>query len=229
LLKKSNLRRTIIQIIEDRYSNWKEKALYLDSLLEKEEKSEEIFIQIIKTHPRERLRKGAASILGYLKRIEITDQLFDQVFKEPKWSVRFPLAQAFGIQYGNEAIEKMIKEYNELTKDCNEVQKHRLKVIFAEVLGLMGLSEGIPLLIAILKEIGNKRDKFSIELIIQCLYSLGEIKDKSIVEFLLLYSAESQYSTESIRKSANHAIEKIAKNFGFTSKQALLDDINKEK
>jgi HEAT repeat protein len=227
-LKKSKQRRTITQIIEDRYSNWKEKALFLDSILDKEEESEEIFIQIIRTHPKEKLRKGAASILGYLKRIEITEQLFDQIFKEPKWSVRYPLAQAFGKQCGNEAIEKLIKEYNELTKDCNEVQKHRLKVIFAETLGLMGLSKGIPLLTAILKETGNKRDEFSIELIIQCLYSLGEIKDKSVVEFLLLYSAESQYSTESIRRSANHAIDKIAKNYGLTSKQALLDEINKE-
>jgi HEAT repeat protein len=228
-LKKSKQRRTIIQVIEDRYSNWKEKALFIDRILEKEEESQEIFIQIIRAHPKEKLRKGAASILGYLKRIEITEQLFDQIFREPKWSVRYPLAQSFGKQFGNEAIEKLIKEYNDLTKESNEIQKHRLKVIFAEALGLMGLSEGIPLLTAILKEIGNSRDELSIELIIQCLYSLGEIKDKSVVEFLLLYSAESQYSTESIRKSANHAIEKIAKNYGFTSKQALLDEINKEK
>lgn len=204
-----------------------EKAFYLESLLEKEEMIDEIFIQIIRSQPKAKLRKSAASILGYMRRADITEQLFDQIFKEQEWSVRYPLAQAFSKHFGKEAIDKLIEEHNELTKDSNEKQKHHLKATLAEALGLMGLPEGIHILKAILNEIENKRDQFSIELIIQCLYSLGELGDKSTVEFLLLYSAESQYSTESIRNSANHAIEKIAKKHSFTSRQALLDEINK--
>ncbi|NHJ39540.1 MAG: hypothetical protein FK731_05855 [Asgard group archaeon] len=217
-----------MRVIEDRYSNWQEKAFYLENLVGKEEKFDEVFINIIRSQPRAKLRKGAASILGYMKRADLTEQLFDQIFKENEWSVRFPLAKSFGKHLGEKAIDKLVEKYNELTKISTDAQKHQMKVTLTEAIGLMGLPEGINILKAILDEIGNSRDKFSIELIIQCIYSIGEIGDKSNIEYLLRYSAESQYSTELIRNSANHAIEKIAKKYGFSSKKALLEELNKE-
>ncbi|NHJ46677.1 MAG: hypothetical protein FK733_02705 [Asgard group archaeon] len=227
--KKKRLKKTILQVIDDKFSNVQEKAQHIENTMLDEEDFEEVFLDLIKNHPKTRYRKSAASILGYMNNPDLFDQLLDQIFKETQWSVRYPLAQSYSKQFGPNAVEKLLQIFNDITKEVDQKQKHQLKILLAEALGLMGLEEGVPILKAIMEEIGNDRNKYAVELLMQCLYSLGEIGDKTIVEFLLRYSAETIYSIDSIRKSASHAIDKIAKRLRFNSKQDLLEDINKSK
>jgi HEAT repeat protein len=229
LIKKNKLKKLILQVIDDRYTNIQEKAQYIESTFIDEEHFEEVFLGIVKTHPKTKYRKSAASILGYMNDPDLVNQLIDQIFKENQWSVRYPLAQSYSKQLGSEAVNKLLHIFNEITKEVDQKQKHQLKMLLAEALGLLGQTEAIPILQAIMGEVGNDRNKYAIELLMQCLYSLGEIGDKAIVEFLLRYSAETNYSVDSIRKSASHAIDKIAKRLRFNSKRELLEEIYKDK
>jgi hypothetical protein len=229
LLKKNKLRKNIIRVIEDRLTNWQEKAQFIENTLAFEEHFEEVYLDLVRKQLNSKYRKNAASLLAYMENTELVKQLIDQIFKEPAWIVRYPLAQAYSKHFGDKAVDLLLEQFNNLTKDADPKHKHRMRMILAEALGLLGLHAGIPILKAIIDEVGNDRNKYARELIIQCLYSLGEIGDLSIVEFLLKYSAESQFTTELIRNSASHAIDKIAKKLRFSSKKTMLEELHKSK
>ncbi|MGC9781691.1 MAG: hypothetical protein HZR80_20795 [Candidatus Heimdallarchaeota archaeon] len=224
---KKGFQKKIEKIIKDKYSNWEEKSIIIDKWMKEEENSEEYFIDLVLKHRNPKIRKGVASILFYLDYPVIAEQLVGRILIEPDWTVRYALSKACTNHLGKNAVENLNQFYYQLLAQSDDNRKYQLRKIFAENLGIMGLKEGIPNLVLQLKEVGNHRDKYSVELIMQILYSLGEIGDKSAINLLLKYSAKNVYSTEGIINSALHAIDKIAKRLGFSSKKALLEDINR--
>ena len=228
MIKKKIFQKKLIRIIEDRYTNWEQKASIIEKVIIEEENGEELFKDLIITHKKSKIRKGAASILGYMKNSELPKELISRIIEENDWTVRFALSKSCVKQMRKEAVDKLITAYNERINSVEMALKHNLKLIFAESLGYMEMKEAEPILTVMLRDIGKNRDPESIELIIQILYSLGEVGDKSTVELLIHYSANNVYTTEGIRNSAEHAIDKIAKSLKFSSKKDLLEAINKE-
>ncbi len=228
MIKKKIFQKKLIRIIEDRYTNWEQKASIIEKVIAEEENGEELFKDLIVSHKKSKIRKGAASILGYMKNSELPKELISRIIEENDWTVRFALSKSCVKQMRKEAVDKLISAYNERINSVEMSLKHNLKLIFAESLGYMEMKEAEPILTVMLRDIGKNRDPESIELIIQILYSLGEVGDKSTVELLIHYSANNVYTTEGIRNSAEHAIDKIAKSLKFSSKKDLLEAINKE-
>ena len=228
MIKKKIFQKKLIRIIEDRYTNWEQKASIIEKVITEEENGEELFKDLIVTHKKSKIRKGAASILGYMKNSELPKELISRIIEENDWTVRFALSKSCVKHMRKEAVDKLISAYNERINSVEMALKHNLKLIFAESLGYMEMKEAEPILTVMLRDIGKNRDQESIELIIQILYSLGEVGDKSTVELLIHYSANNVYTTEGIRNSAEHAIDKIAKSLKFSSKKDLLEAINKE-
>jgi len=228
VIKKKIFQKKLIRIIEDRYTNWEQKASIIEKVITEEEYGEELFKDLIITHKKSKIRKGAASILGYMKISELPKELISRIIEENDWTVRFALSKSCVKHMRKEAVDKLISAYNERINSVEMALKHNLKLIFAESLGYMEMKEAEPILTVMLRDIGKNRDPESIELIIQILYSLGEVGDKSTVELLIHYSANNVYTTEGIRNSAEHAIDKIAKSLKFSSKKDLLEAINKE-
>ena len=228
MIKKKIFQKKLIRIIEDRFTNWEQKASMIEKVIAEEENGEELFKDLIVSHKKSKIRKGAASILGYMKNSELPKELVSRIIEENDWTVRFALSKSCVKQMRKEAVDKLISAYNERINSVEMPLKHNLKLIFAESLGYMEMKEAEPILTVMLRDIGKNRDPESIELIIQILYSLGEVGDKSTVELLIHYSANNVYTTEGIRNSAEHAIDKIAKSLKFSSKKDLLEAINKE-
>jgi HEAT repeat protein len=228
VIKKKIFQKKLIKIIENKYVNWEQKATMLERVVLEDEIGVEFFKDLILTHKKPKIRKGAASILGYIKNSDLPKELISRILDEKDWTVRYALSNACVKHMKNIAVEKLIADYENRIKSVETSEKHKLNLIFTESLGYMELKEAEPILTTMLKEIGTKRDQKSIELIIQILYSLGEVGDKSTVELLIHYSADNRYTTKGIRNSAVHAIDKIAKRLRFSSKKALLDSINKE-
>jgi len=228
VFKKTIFRKKLIRIIEDRFTNWEQKASIIEKVITEEENGEELFKDLIITHNKSKIRKGAASILGYMKNSEIPKELISRIIEENDWTVRYALSKSCVKHMRKEAIDNLLSAFNERVNNVEMASKHNLKLIFAESLGYMEMKEAEPILTAMLQDIGKNRDLQSIELISQILYSLGEVGDKSTVELLIHYSANNVYTTEGIRSSAEHAIEKIAKRLKFSSKEDLLEAINKE-
>ncbi len=229
MIKKKIFQNKIIKIIENKYINWEQKAAMVERVLLEDEYGEQYLKDLIISHKKTKIRKGAASILGYMKNTALPSELITRILNEKEWTVRFALSKSCVKHLKSTAVEKLINEYNERIQSVEIQQKHNLKLIFAESLGYMEIAEAEPMLVVMLKDVGTKRDHESVELITQILYSLGEVGGKSTVELLIHYSANSRYSTEGIRSSAEHAIDKIVKRLRFSSKKALLEDINKEK
>lgn len=225
---RKQFQKKIEKAIKDKYTNWEEKSAIVDKLMINEENSEEYFVDLVIKHKNPKIRKGVASTLLYLNKPEIAEKLVGRILIEPNWSVRYALSKACAKHLGKDVIESLNQYYLQLYAQSDDNRKFQLRKIFAETLGIIELKEGMSFLVSQLEEIGNYRDKYSVELIMQILYSLGEVGDRSIVSLLLKYSARNLYSTDSIINSASHAIEKIAKRLGFSTKKALLDDINKD-
>ncbi|NPE07506.1 MAG: hypothetical protein GNW80_04425 [Asgard group archaeon] len=228
MIKKNIFQKKLIRIIEDKYTNWEQKASLVEKIITEEENGEELFKDLIITHNKSKIRKGAASILGYMKNFEMPKELISRIIEENDWTVRYALSKSCVKHMRKEAIDRLLSVFNEQVNTAEMASKHNLKLIFAESLGYMEIKEAEPILTAMLRDIGKNRDPESIELIIQILYSLGEVGDKSTVELLIHYSANNVYMTEGIRNSAKHAIDKIAKRLKFSSKKDLLEAINKE-
>ncbi len=218
----------MIKIIEDRYTNWEEKAQLIQFIFDKEDLAQSEFLEIILKNSKSTIRKSAASIVGYFSHFAKIDVLIKQLFFEPDWSVRFALAKSSATHLKEEVINTLRLQYNDLLKECNYDKKLQHQLIFVEAIGNMGYHSGQPLLEAILDEKGLNRDPLSVKIIIQTIYSLGEIGDKSVISRLLRFSAENPTNTDTMRNSAEHAIDKIAKRLGFSSKKELLIEINKE-
>lgn len=228
MIKKKIFQKKLIKIIEDRYTNWEQKASMIERTIKEEENGEELFKNLIITHKKSKIRKGAASILGYMKNFDIPEELISRIIEENDWTVRYALSKSCAKHMGKDVLDKLIFTFNERINTVEIALKHNLKLIFAESLGYMEMKEAEPILTAMLRDIGKNREKKSIELISQILYSLGEVGDKSTVELLIHYSADNVYTTEGIRNSAEHAIDKIVKRLKFSSKKDLLDAINRE-
>jgi len=228
VIKKKIFNKKLIRIIEDRYTNWEQKASLIEKVITEEENGEELFKDLIISHKKSKIRKGAASILGYMKNSEMPGELISKIIDENDWTVRYALSKSCVKQMGKDAVDKLMVVFNERINTVEMPLKHNLKLIFAETLGYLEMKEAEPILTAMLRDIGKNRDQESIELISQILYSLGEVGDKSTVELLIHYSANNVYTTEGIRSSAEHAIDKIAKRLKFSSKNDLLEAINKE-
>lgn len=228
MIKKKLFQKKLINIIEDRFTNWEQKAAIIDKVITEKEKGEELFKDLILNHKKSKIRKGAASILGYLDNSELSKELIPRILEENDWTVRYALSKTCVKHLKKEVVDKLIIVYNERLNSVELAAKHNLKLIFAESLGYMEIKEAEPILTIMLKDIGKNRDLESIELITQILYSLGEVGDKSTVELLIHYSANNIYTTEGIRNSAEHAIDKIAKRLKFSSKKDLLEVINRE-
>ncbi|NHJ83991.1 MAG: HEAT repeat domain-containing protein [Asgard group archaeon] len=220
------IQKKIINILKTKEYNWKEKAHFILSIIDTNENGNEILQNIIEKHKKAIIRKEAASVLGYLNKPEIAIKLIHRIFEEPDWTVRFALSNSCGKNLELEAIKQIQVTYkNKLAE--TEINEHlQLRKSFAESIGHLGFVEGQPLLQELLKETEMSREPQNDELIIQILYSLGEVGDKTVVDLLLKYSADNPKNTDSVRQSANHAIDKIAKRFGFVSKKGLLDAIN---
>jgi len=228
LTKKSKIHKEIIKIIEDKYSNWEEKAQLIQIFYKQEELAQEEFLDIVLKHLKVNIRKSAASIIGYFEHINYADILIKQLFSEPDWSVRYALAKSSAKHLQSEVINHLRLLYNDLVKGSEYDRKLQLQLIFVESIGIMGYESAVPILEAILDEIDVNRDPFSIKIIIQSIYSIGEIGNKTVIGRLLRFSAENPTNTETMRNSAEHAIDKIAKRFGFSSKKNLLEEMNKE-
>ena len=228
MIKKKLFQNKLIKIIENKYVNWEQKSIMLERVLLEDEHGEEYLKDLIISHKKTKIRKGAASILGYMKKTNLANDLIPRILEEKEWTVRFALSKSCVKHLKTVAIEKLNAEYNRKILSSEPQQKHNLKLIFAESLGYLELVEAEPILVALLNDVGRNRDQKSIELITQILYSLGEVGEKSTVEFLIHYSANNPNNPEGIRISAEHAIDKIAKRYRFSSKKALLEDINKE-
>ncbi|MBN1327962.1 MAG: hypothetical protein JXA54_00690 [Candidatus Heimdallarchaeota archaeon] len=228
MAKKSKIQKEIIKIIEDKYSNWEEKAQLIQVLFKQEDLTQEEFLEIIQKHPKASIRKSAASIIGYFDQIKYTDILIKRLFFEPDWSVRYALAKSCAKHLQAEAVNHLRLQYNEFIKEYECNKKMQFQLLFVEAIGTIGYESGLPILEAILDEKGPNRDPLSIKIIIQSIYSIGEIGNKSIIGKLLRFSAENPTNTDAMRNSAEHAIDKIAKRLGFASKKGLLEELNKE-
>ncbi|NHJ31241.1 MAG: hypothetical protein FK732_00120 [Asgard group archaeon] len=228
MIKKKIFQNRLVKIIESRFTNWEQKAAILVKVLAEEENGEEFFKDLILSHKKSKIRKGAASVLGYMDHSKLPKELVPSILEEKDWTVRFALSNTCAKHLRKEAVDDLVSAYNDRISSLDLKQKHNLMLIFAESLGYMEIKEAEPILSTMLKDVGKNRDKKSVELITQILYSLGDVGDKSTVELLLHYSANNIYTTEGIRNSAVHAIDKIAKRSRFTSKKALLEAINLE-
>ena len=228
MFKKITFQNKIIQIVNDKYSNWEEKSYVTRELISNEERGKEFFIDLIKNNKNIKIRKGCASILGYMHFPDVASEILPQILLDKDWTVRYALSNSCAKNLGKDSVEKLESIYQNLQKDKILDQQYGLKKVFAEGLGSMGFDNAIPKLSTLLDEIGSNRDQKSIELIIQILYSLGETGDRSTINLLLRYSAENIYTNQNIRLSASHAIDKIAKRLGFVSKKDLIEELNKE-
>ena len=226
MIKKKIFQSKLIRIIEHKYTNWEQKAIMIEKLITEEDKGEELFKDLIIKHKKSKIRKGAASILGYIEQSELPKELVSRILEENDWTVRFALSKACAKHLKKEVINKLTDIYSKRIKSADSRSKHDLKLVYAESLGYMDIVEAAPILTTMLKDVGNNRDKKSIELITHILYSLGQVGDESTVKLLINYSADNIYNTEGIRNSANHAIDKISKRLKYPSKKALLEAIN---
>ncbi|MHA1629400.1 MAG: hypothetical protein ACTSXO_00195 [Candidatus Heimdallarchaeota archaeon] len=223
---KWKIKRELLTIIEHPSLNWKNKASLIQELFKTEEKAKELFLNLIKKHKKARIRKAAASILGYLQENPFLQELCLQLFIEEDWSVRYAIAQSLHSSNSDEIIQQIKENYNVRLKQVGSRGRDRLQLVLAETFGILGLKESLPLLLALLDELYNSVT-IPLEVILQTLYALGEVGDKSTVKLLLKFSADNERNPKVIQDSANHAIDKIAKRLGYATKKDLLMTLNK--
>ena len=170
VIKKKIFQNKLKKIIENKYVNWEQKATMLERVISEEDNGEEFFKDLIITHKKSKIRKGAASILSYMKNSNLPEELIPRILDENDWTVRFALSKACVKHMKSEAVEKLNIEYKDRINSAESKAKHKLKLIFTECLGYTELKEAEPILTVMLKEIGNNRDHESVELITQIMY-----------------------------------------------------------
>ena len=173
-------------------------------------------MKIIDKHRDAKIRKSAASVLKYMTILDIGPELVSLLFTEKEWTVRYAVAKSCANLMGKEAINEFNKQFTKLLKETSGLdEEYKLRKIYTECLGAMGLSEAMP---------NDHRDKNANELKVQILYSLGENGDESIVDLLYGYSDGPFGNTKGIKSSAEHALDKIVRRLGYTSKRPLMND-----
>lgn len=224
MFKKFFLKRKIVGVIKETNYNWEEKAFFITKLVDDKKSGDEIIKDIAANNIEPEVRKGMASILGYMDKKELAPWMIERILIETDWTVRHALSSSSSRLLKGKAVELLQKEYqNRMNELEGFKQQQRMKINFVESLGAMGRKEGIPLL----KEMLNAELKLvkttSFELLNQIVYSLGEIGNETVLEFLnpLIPSLDSL--KKSISNSVRHAMDKIAKNAGFSGYRNYLE------
>ncbi|NHJ03689.1 MAG: HEAT repeat domain-containing protein [Candidatus Heimdallarchaeota archaeon] len=230
MFKKNKLHNKIISVLKDRFSNWEEKSFYITSLIEKEEFGEEVFLQIIETYHESKIRKNAASVVGYTKLTHFVPRLIDRILVDNDWTVRFALSRSSAKLMGEKAIDLLMEKYNIHLQSINHPQAiYKLKKAFCESLGSMGLDKAIPILLSMLEHELRNNQSYTNELLVQIVYSLGEIGNEDVLEELKRYKIGNIIRTKNLLNSTDHALEKIAKKLGYSSFKKYQEDRIKTK
>jgi hypothetical protein len=224
MFKEFGAKQKFISVLKDRLKNWEEKGRLLTFLVNQEENGKEIFLSMIDKHRDKKIRKGAASAIKYMEFTDKGPVLVSLLFTEKEWTVRYAIAKSCAHLMGVGAINEFNKQFTELLKETTGLEEeYNLRKMFAESLGAMGLPEAMPILIEMLTKDRDNKDKFTNELKVQIIYCLGEIGDESIVDLLYGYSDGPYGNTKGIQSSADHALDKIARKLGYTSKRPLMN------
>lgn len=211
-------RNKIIRVLEDRFTNWEQKGFLISTLIEKESNGLAIFIRLVEKHRKAKIRKGGASVAAYMKYKQVAPRFIDRIFLEKNWSVRFALSATVARLIGCEAIEKLQNKYKELLLQITDSnKKYYLTVHFAESLSSMGLEEAIPILNGMLEQAISHQRNQSNTLIVQILYGLGEVGNEEVIDVLLAKRNANAFFAESVKNSAHHALDKLAKKYGASS------------
>ncbi|MFW9922959.1 MAG: hypothetical protein ACFFDW_06680 [Candidatus Thorarchaeota archaeon] len=226
MIKNLLLQRKIVSIITDRYSNWEEKSYFISKMIEGKEKGEEILVKLIESHKNLAVRKGVASVLGYMKLSHLSSWMIDQIFKEKDWTVRFALARSVGATIGSKGVSELQKKFHEkLNELTNFNEQQRAKISYVESLGAMNFTEGNTILTDMLLGELQYSEQTSFELINQIIYNLGEIGDEVSLNILINFSPKLNSLNSNIQKSLSHSLNKIAQRMGYSS---YSDYLNKE-
>lgn len=224
MLKEFATKQKFVSVLKDRFKNWEEKGRLLTFLVNQEENGPEIFMSMIDKHRDKKIRKAAASSIKYMQIADKGPVLVSLLFTEKEWTVRYAIAKSCAHLMGIEAINEYNKQFSELIEKTEGIdEEYNLRKMFAECLGAMGLPEALPILTEMLAKERDHRDKNANELKVQILYCLGEIGDESVVDLIYGYSDGAFGNTKGIQQSADHALDKIARKLGFTSKRPLMN------
>ncbi|MBD3192405.1 MAG: hypothetical protein GF308_17330 [Candidatus Heimdallarchaeota archaeon] len=222
MFKKRKLRKKLVNIITNKMLNYYDKAQLVQQILENEEEGNELLVKLVEEHKDPKIRKGAASVMGYLELPDFAPRLIQCLLKEDNWQVRFALAKTSAILAPKTAVQKLQQIFSQKKAETNNPkEEHKLKLQFAESLGWMGLKEGLPILVDMLKDHANSYTKRERGLQVQIIYSLGEIGNRSVVELLRRFSNDPSPERVSIKQSARTALDKIARREGLTSRRDL--------
>ncbi len=208
-------RNKLVRVLEDRFTNWEQKGFLISSLIETDSNGLDIFLRLVEKHRKAKIRKGAASVAAYMKYKQVVPRFIDRIFLDKDWSVRFALSSTVARLIGNEAIKKLQDKYNEIQLQLiDSEKKYYLTVHYAESLSSMGREEAIPILTEMLDQAISHQRKQSNTLIVQILYGLGEIGNEDIIDVLLAKKNMNAFYAESVKNSAHHALDKLAKKYG---------------
>ncbi len=211
-------RNKIIRVLEDRLTNWEQKGFLISTLIERESNGLAVFTRLVEKHWKVKIRKGAASVAAYMKYKQVTPLFIGRIFLEKDWRVRYALSSTTARLIGSEAIEKLQNKYNELLlQQTDNNKKYFLTVHYAESLSSMGLEATIPILIEMLEQAISHQRKQSNSLIVQILYGLGEVGNEEVIDVLLAKRNANAFFAESVKNSAHHALDKLAKKYGASS------------
>ena len=229
MFKKKRFRNQIIKILDDRYSNWEEKGYYISNLIQKEEVfGEEIFLDILENHYDSKIRRHAASVVGYTDFEQFIPKIIERILLENDWRVRFSLSKSSAKIAGEKIVDLLLEKYNSLLQENNHPQfVFKIKKALCESLGSMSIEKGIPILITILDNELKNPQTTSKDLLVQIIYSLGETGNKETINALMNYLNNKEFQNKSMKESTNHALEKIAKKMGYGSLKDYLDKTNK--
>jgi HEAT repeat protein len=218
MFRKHKKKKKIKQVINDKYSNWLSKSKSIDSLFKQDEELKEIYMDLLEKDKDEKLRKGLASVLGYLDYSDIVPELVKLLFKEKDWMVRFAIARSSAKISDDEAVKMIKEEFKKLTKEAESTKdKIQLKITFAEALGVMQTNKSRQELHSLFSEQKNKQLSSDNLLLLQIIYGLGEVGDESTIELLQQFTNHYSLRDEKIKDSINHALRKIVQRLGFSS------------
>ncbi|TFF84085.1 hypothetical protein EU523_01840 [Candidatus Heimdallarchaeota archaeon] len=217
MFRKHKKKKKIKQVINDKYSNWLSKSKSIDSLFKQDQELKEIYMDLLENDRDEKLRKGLASVLGYLDYSDIVPELVQLLFKEKDWMVRFAIARSSAKISDDEAVKMVKEEFKKLTKEAESSKdKIQLKITFAEALGVMQTNKSRQELHSLFLEQKNEQLSSDNLLLLQIIYGLGEVGDESTIELLQQFTNQYSLRDEKIKDSINHALRKIVQRLGFS-------------
>ncbi|MEA2071709.1 MAG: HEAT repeat domain-containing protein, partial [Asgard group archaeon] len=145
------------------------------------------------------------------------------------WSVRYAIANSCGHILRKQAL-KQLDEL--LTKNLqgtqNRNKQYEFKKKYVEALGTIAIPESLDILVKMLGKEYQKYGNDAKDLIVQIIYSMGELGTIKAIAPLQQITLEHSPYSQSMKNSAHHALEKIAKNNGYSSKRQMLEKISQE-